>query len=164
MKITYGHGFKLSSTNMKRTRSQRQVEHSNTEESGVASKTFRSEQLSKEPTFFEGVNLYVLDVAMGKRKAALFRSRCVKFGANLCSSMIEASHIAIDQSLNKERLTQILRNENVTFAELKTTKVVTSEWLTQCLKQKMAVDTTSFEIEMNAQDFESQETDSKSWI
>ena len=123
----------------------------NAEEDEVARKSSRQE------TFLHELKLCVLDVPMGKRKAAMFRKQCSKFGGETSASLVEATHIVFDVSVDKERLSQMLRAQNVTFAEVNSAKLVTSEWLTQCLQQKQVVETGAFELSLTADDLDSDE-------
>lgn len=99
---------------------------------------------------FENCCIYILPVALGKKRMSLFQTQITNHGG-ICVSKLAATncsltHIVLEDSIVKdsERCVRLLNSMNVDTNTA--VKIVGTQWISRCLKECICVDTKEFEL------------------
>lgn len=95
--------------------------------------------------FLSEVTAYVVPTGIGNARAKLFRTQLEKFGGSNITSFGKASdvsHIVVDEKMTYNRLLRILKVDDVPSH----IRIVTSQWLSTCLKEQRYSETEAFEV------------------
>jgi hypothetical protein len=100
---------------------------------------------------FKNCYIHVLPLGLGKKRMSLFQTQIANQGG-ICVSKLSANscnltHIVLEDSIIKDsgRCVKLLRGMHVDINEA-AVKVVGTQWLSNCLKECMYVDTKEFEL------------------
>lgn len=103
-----------------------------------------------ESSTFKNCYIYILPVGLGKKRITLFQTQIANQGgicvSNLAASSNSLTHIVLEDSIVKdsERSLKLLHGMPVDIN--RTVKVVGTQWLSKCLRERMYVDTKEFEV------------------
>ncbi|XP_067003567.2 DNA polymerase lambda isoform X3 [Anabrus simplex] len=107
---------------------------------------------SEYELIFSDCYIYVYPVGLGKKRLSLFETQIINHGGKLINEPkgnLVATHIVVDDSVtqNIEKLKADLNNENCKCNER--TKVVRTQWLSKCLKEKKLAETCEYEVSLS---------------
>lgn len=106
--------------------------------------------LQNKSRIFENCYIYILPVALGKKRMSLFQTQITN-GGGICVSKLSATkcnvtHIVLEDSVVKdsERCVRLLSSINVDTNTA--VKIVGTQWISKCLKECVCLDTKEFEL------------------
>ena len=100
--------------------------------------------------FLRGVNMYILQAGIGKTRAELFQKQLKNYGGNVLTTYdpTNTTHILVDEKMNTQRMCRIMKLDKPPHPE--DVLIVTSLWLSSCLKTKELVDTKTFGLDLSS--------------
>lgn len=109
-----------------------------------------SSEATSAQTFFSGLTLFILPTSIGKARVKLFKNQFLSYGGKVIDNFTSDSvtHFVIDESVDWEKLNKIMKWSFSSENDMKF-DIVTTLWLSDCLRQKKLVDTRSFKLEVN---------------
>ena len=121
---------------------------SETEETSAVSSNIAHNDTCK--LFLHGVNMYILLAGIGKIRAELFHKQLAIHGGDLSTTYDAANttHILVDEKMDAQRMCRIMKLDKPPHPD--DVVIVTSVWLSACLKAKELVSTEKFQLDLNS--------------
>jgi len=122
-----------------------------TDETGKTPETV-SDNRDSGSSFLEKIMAHIVLAGIGKARADLFKKNIVKYGGKYQENFdsrkigLAITHIIVDENMDINRLCRILCVESPP----ENCKIVTTLWLSKCIKEKKYVNTRYFELAMSA--------------
>ncbi|XP_062608658.1 DNA polymerase lambda-like [Saccostrea cucullata] len=98
--------------------------------------------------FFKDIKIFILSAGIEKARCDIFRKQSEKYGGVLLSGVGEndkPDYIVVDEKMELDRMCRLLKIDQ----PLAGVKVVKTSWLSDCIKQKQCVDSTSYELDLS---------------
>jgi len=100
--------------------------------------------------FLCGINMYILQAGVGKTRADLFQKQLKHYGGTVLTTYdpVNTTHILVDEKMDTQRMCRIMKLDRLPCRD--DVCIVTSLWLSSCLKMKTLVDTSTFELDLSS--------------
>ena len=123
---------------------------SETEETSVVSSNIAHNDTCK--LFLRGVRMYILVAGIGKIRAELFHKQLEMYGGDVSTTYApgpaNTTHILVDEKMDAQRMCRIMKLDKPPHPD--DVVIVTSLWLSSCLKTKERVSTEKFQLDLNS--------------
>lgn len=91
---------------------------------------------------FSGARIFIVPTGIGGPRVKLYKSKAAEHGATVVSDEKLATHVVVGESLDGDRISKIVDTANLRTS----VKIVKCTWLSECLKSRSLLETTTYEL------------------
>ncbi|XP_023236000.1 DNA polymerase lambda-like [Centruroides sculpturatus] len=91
--------------------------------------------------FFSDLKFYILPTGIGKVRKEIFENQIKKHGGHVVNKVFEATHLIIEDSLDRCKLEKFVNEKDVRNLE-----IIKSLWLSKCFEQRQLIDSDSYKL------------------
>ncbi|XP_067129413.1 DNA polymerase lambda-like [Centruroides vittatus] len=91
--------------------------------------------------FFSDLKFYILPIGIGKVRKQIFENQIKKHGGHVVNKVFEATHLIIEDSLDRCKLEKFVNEKDVRNLE-----IIKSLWLSKCFEQQQLIDSDSYKL------------------